>query len=118
MGWLNSDDMHCPWALSVVADIFAHNPEVSWLTTRFPLRWDVQGRATACSDARGYARAAFARGILLRDADFSPLPSSRKAPFGGDPCGTRQEVRFRRTLVRRGILSCGAGLRSGPSFMR
>lgn len=82
MGWLNSDDMHCPWALSVVADIFAHNPEVSWLTTRFPLRWDVQGRATACSDARGYARAAFARGeYCCGTPGFFAAPIQQESTF-------------------------------------
>ncbi len=62
MGWLNSDDLQCPWTLAVVADVFARFPEVEWLTTRFPLRWDKDGRVTNCSDSRGYARGAFARG--------------------------------------------------------
>jgi glycosyltransferase involved in cell wall biosynthesis len=33
MGWLNSDDLYCRWAFSIVAEIFAQHPEVEWLTT-------------------------------------------------------------------------------------
>lgn len=31
MGWLNGDDIYCPWTLSVVSDIFASMPEVQWV---------------------------------------------------------------------------------------
>jgi len=44
MGWLNSDDMHLPWTLSVVGEIFAHFPDVEWITTMYPLIWDSQCR--------------------------------------------------------------------------
>lgn len=62
MGWLNSDDLHTPWTLSVVGEIFAAFPEVEWLTTTFPLRWDAQGRAVSCADRRGFSRAAIRAG--------------------------------------------------------
>lgn len=82
MGWLNSDDMHCPWALSVVADIFTNCPEVSWLTTRFPLRWDALGRATNCSDARGYACPAFAKGeYCCGTPGFFAAPIQQESTF-------------------------------------
>jgi len=32
MGWLNSDDMHLPWTLRVVAEIFEQFPQVDWIT--------------------------------------------------------------------------------------
>ncbi len=31
MGWLNSDDIHLPWTLRAVAEIFAAFPEVDWI---------------------------------------------------------------------------------------
>ena len=62
MAWLNSDDQYTPWALSVVAEIFGAFPEIEWLTTLFPMRWDERGRAVRCSRRRGYSRAAFLAG--------------------------------------------------------
>ena len=43
MGWLNSDDMHCPWTLRTVAEIMRDCPEVEWLTSLYPFTWDVKG---------------------------------------------------------------------------
>ena len=65
MGWLNSDDKYTPWALSVVEEIFASFPQVEWLTTLFPLRWDERGRAVRCSQRRGYSREGFLAGENL-----------------------------------------------------
>jgi glycosyltransferase involved in cell wall biosynthesis len=82
MGWLNSDDLHCPWALAVVTEIFENFPEVEWLTTRYPLRWDAEGRATNCSDSRGYAREALARGEYCGGADeFFAAPIQQESTF-------------------------------------
>lgn len=82
MGWLNSDDLHCPWTLAVVTEIFATYPEVEWLTTRFPLRWDERGRATNCADVRGYARGAFARGEACGGgAGFFAAPIQQESTF-------------------------------------
>lgn len=49
MAWLNSDDKYTPWALEVVAEIFATNPEIDWITSAYPLSWDSAGRAIYCS---------------------------------------------------------------------
>lgn len=65
MGWLNSDDLHCPWTLAMVGQVFSQFPEVDWLTTRFPLRFDAAGRAVFCRDLRGFSQAAFGRGEYL-----------------------------------------------------
>lgn len=62
MGWLNSDDMLTPWSLSIVGEIFATFPQVEWLTTLYPLRWDERGRAVRCSRRHGYSRAGFMAG--------------------------------------------------------
>ncbi len=65
MGWLNSDDKHLPWTLSVVAEIFETFPEVEWLTTLFPLRWDVKGRAVRCAQRKGFSETGFLAGENL-----------------------------------------------------
>jgi glycosyltransferase involved in cell wall biosynthesis len=44
MGYLGADDLHMPWTLSVVAEIFERFPDVQWLTTLYPLTADAQGR--------------------------------------------------------------------------
>ena len=65
MAWLNSDDKLTPWAFSVVAEIFATHPEVEWLTSLYPLRWDEAGRAVACSYIGGFNRLSFLKGAHL-----------------------------------------------------
>ncbi|MEO6846652.1 MAG: glycosyltransferase family 2 protein [Chthoniobacterales bacterium] len=93
MGWLNSDDLHTPWTLSIVGEIFANVPEVQWLTTLFPLRWDAAGRAVSCREQKGFSKEGFLRGYYL--------PGSRGF-FGGM---IQQESTFwRRSLWEK----CGA----------
>ncbi|MBI3182681.1 MAG: glycosyltransferase [Myxococcales bacterium] len=65
MGWLNSDDKHTPWCLSVVGELFAAFPEVQWLTTLYPLYWDERGRAVHLRYQGGYERESFLRGANL-----------------------------------------------------
>jgi hypothetical protein len=59
VAWLNSDDYYCPWALSVVGEIFTRYPQIEWLTTTRPLLLDRAGRAVHCEPVPGYARSAF-----------------------------------------------------------
>jgi glycosyltransferase involved in cell wall biosynthesis len=65
MGWLNSDDLHLPWTLSVVGELFATFPQIEWLTTSFPLAWNERGEPTACQYRAAYGRAALKRGEYL-----------------------------------------------------
>ncbi|CAA6604970.1 conserved hypothetical protein [Rhodospirillaceae bacterium LM-1] len=44
MGYIGADDLHLPWALSVVAEIFERFPDVSWITSLYPVTADAQGR--------------------------------------------------------------------------
>jgi glycosyltransferase involved in cell wall biosynthesis len=82
MGWLNADDMHLPWALSLVAEIFGAFPKVRWLTTRFPIRWDEAGRAVNCSDVRGYSRRGMMRGENMPGSrGFTTWPIQQESTF-------------------------------------
>ncbi len=65
MAFINSDDKFCPWAFSVVGEIFAKFQQIEWLTTLFPIIWDAQGRATHCRQTEGFSREAFIRGENL-----------------------------------------------------
>lgn len=70
MAWLNSDDKYTPWAFQVVGDIFSSLPEVEWLTTLFPLRWDEKGRAVHCACPGCYSRQGFFKGENLPGAGW------------------------------------------------
>src|SRR5258706_10000369 len=65
MARLNGDDKYLPWTFSVVAEVFAQFPEIEWVTTRWPLRWDKRGRAVRCAARAGYSRDGFFRGEYL-----------------------------------------------------
>jgi glycosyltransferase involved in cell wall biosynthesis len=62
MAWLNSDDKYTPWALSVIADIFSKFPEVSWLTSAYPLIWNSKGQAISCNYCKGFNSESFFKG--------------------------------------------------------
>jgi hypothetical protein len=62
MAWLNSDDKYCPWALSVVADIFSACPEVEWITSVHPVSWNERGQAVAVDFTGGFSRQSFYKG--------------------------------------------------------
>jgi glycosyltransferase involved in cell wall biosynthesis len=62
MGWLNSDDMLLPGALSTVGDVFATFPAVEWITTLLPVTFNQAGQAVECPTRRGYSRNSFMRG--------------------------------------------------------
>lgn len=62
MGWLNSNDVHFPWTLSLIAEIFASLPEIEWLTTTLPLAIDETDRVVGGHCLPGFAQAAFRRG--------------------------------------------------------
>ncbi|MBM4087224.1 MAG: glycosyltransferase, partial [Planctomycetes bacterium] len=59
LAWLNSDDLYVPWAFRVVAELFSTFPEVQWLTSAYPLKWDEHGTATACHPWAAFSREAF-----------------------------------------------------------
>ncbi len=65
MAWLNSDDKYAPWAFSVVSEIFQKFPEVEWLTTLYPLKWDRRGQAVACRYTSGFNYPSFFNGANL-----------------------------------------------------
>jgi hypothetical protein len=48
MAWLNADDMYLPWTLDTVAKAFLSDASVDWLTTAFPMKWDMGGAPVSC----------------------------------------------------------------------
>lgn len=74
MGWLNSDDLFCPWAFSIAQEIFEQHPQVEWLTTAVQIRWDAAGRAARALQVPGYSQNGFWHGEYL--------PSKRRHSIG------------------------------------
>lgn len=70
MGWLNSDDLHAPWTLSVVASVFARFPEVEWITSLYPLIWGPEDSPVHCYPQSGFSGAAFMHGDNLPGAGW------------------------------------------------
>jgi hypothetical protein len=71
MGWLNSDDLHTPWTLRTVGELFARFPEVECISSLFPLFWDTDGGLTACEPLQGFSRRAMLAGEFLPTAGSS-----------------------------------------------
>ena len=71
MGWLNADDLHAPWTLSLVGDLFGRFPQIEWLTTLYPILWDEQGHAVHIGYGGAFNARAFARGHNLYGAPWS-----------------------------------------------
>ena len=104
MGWLNSDDLHLPWTLRTVGEIFAALPEVEWITSRIPLLVSDAGALVAAKRLEGFNAQAFFRG--------RNLPVVR----GFYTCFIQQESTFwRRSLWERSG-GFGAGLDLAGDF--
>lgn len=54
LAWLNGDDIHCPWTLSVVGEVFAQFPEVDWIIGT-PSYMNGRGQCTRVSGSSGTA---------------------------------------------------------------
>lgn len=65
MGWLNSDDLHLPWTLHTVGQIFADLPQVDWISTLFPMTTEAEGHPLYCQPMEGFHREAFMRGEFV-----------------------------------------------------
>ncbi len=65
MGYLGADDLHLPWTLSVVGEIFSAFPEVEWITSGFPVTADARGRVVRARRVGPFCRSAFFAGANL-----------------------------------------------------
>jgi glycosyltransferase involved in cell wall biosynthesis len=63
MGWLNSDDLLLPGALSIVAQLFAQFPHVQWITSAYQACVDHHGAPVIMYSSRGFSSAAFRMGL-------------------------------------------------------
>jgi FMN phosphatase YigB (HAD superfamily) len=73
MGWINADDMLCPWTLRLVLRIFDQLPEVSFITSRFPLIADQEGVVYRSDQLPGVTKADFFAGLTLPGQGRSAL---------------------------------------------
>ena len=73
MGWINSDDMLCPWTLRLVLRIFDQLPEVSFITSRFPLVMDRESVPYRADQLPGVTRADFLAGLTLPEKGRAAL---------------------------------------------
>ena len=69
MGWLNSDDLHLPWTLKVVSDVFSNLPQVNWLTTSMPMTFDVSSIPLYLSPVAYFSRMGILKGETLQGND-------------------------------------------------
>lgn len=71
MGWLNSDDKLCPWAIRTMVNVLQQCPTVDWATSSEQIFWSRAGFPAHLWRIDGYARRAFYRGRNLdRDHYF------------------------------------------------
>lgn len=71
MGWLNSDDKLCPWAIRTMIKVFQQCPTIDWVTSSEQIFWSRDGFPAHLWRIDGYARRAFYRGRNLdRDHYF------------------------------------------------
>ena len=91
MAWLNSDDKYMPWAFDTVAKVFNSDKTIDWVTTSFPMMWDIHGLPVNCA-----AREFTSKGVLK--GRYLPCK-----PWGGHGC-VQQESTFwsRRLWVQTG----------------
>ena len=73
MGWINADDMLCPWTIRLVLRIFDQLPEVSFITSRFPLIADQEGVVYRADQLPGVTKADFFAGLTLPGQGRSAL---------------------------------------------
>jgi len=64
--WLNADDMLLPKSLFVVAEVFAKNPSLQWLSTLKPGAWDADGHLASIDRIPGFSKEAFLDGVFLK----------------------------------------------------
>jgi hypothetical protein len=72
MGWINSDDMHLPWTLLVVAEVFTQFPEVQWISSLAQGHWDYRGYCLGFHSVHGFNRMAFLDGHMLPTCTTDP----------------------------------------------
>ena len=64
MGWLNSDDVYCPWTLQTVGEIMQRFPQCQWLTTLNMIHFDTD-LIPSNFNVPGFSREAFLDGLHM-----------------------------------------------------
>jgi glycosyltransferase involved in cell wall biosynthesis len=110
MGWLNSDDMHLPWTLRAVSEIFEAFPEVEWITTKQPGYWDYHGIMVGFGQIDGFSRQAFLDGRYFWPLVGRPHDIDKSMVFQGTL--QQESTYWRRSLWEKagGYLSLDHGI--------
>jgi glycosyltransferase involved in cell wall biosynthesis len=96
MGWINSDDMHLPYTLRAVGEIFENCPGVEWITTMQPAYWDYKGMLTGFGYIDGFSREAFLDGRNFSPLTDRPADIDRSTKLQG--CLQQESTFWRRSL--------------------
>lgn len=62
LGWLNSDDLHCPWTLKAVATIMTDCADAEWVSSLYPMTWDREGLPASVDRKPGFSSRAVLEG--------------------------------------------------------
>lgn len=65
MGYIGADDLHLPWTLSAVGEIFERFPDVMWITSLYPVTADARGRVLRARRLPPPTADSFWRGLNL-----------------------------------------------------
>jgi glycosyltransferase involved in cell wall biosynthesis len=98
MGWINSDDLYCPWAFRTVAGVIMALSDVEWLTTFNPLTWTSGGFCAGVNHIGGYSKASFLDGCHLPNEQRFVGWIQQESTFWRrslwDRCGARLRTQF------------------------
>ena len=68
LGWINADDLHFPWTLRLVADLFTRFPEMEWISSLRPVNWNRYGDPVYVGAKPGFSAGFFQKGLYLKRA--------------------------------------------------
>ena len=80
MGWLNSDDMLCPWACRTVVDLFRQVPKIEWVTSAAQIIWSRAG-LPLMHMADGFTKATFFAGRNLKRDHYHRYHIQQESTF-------------------------------------
>jgi hypothetical protein len=97
MGWLNSDDMLCPWACRTVVELLRQRPEIEWVTSSAQLLWSAGG-IPSVHPTDGFTKRTFFAGRNLRRDHYHRFHVQQESTFWRRALWSRAGSRLDRSL--------------------